>query len=159
MKFVKYETKEGENYLFSIGTKAYPDKKIKERIREQIDTAMAAVGYKPNEQGLLNQGYSQEDIDNYKTRWGVIVTHEPGERATGEATLPALEMNHNYLMFGILDDGEYTDEQLDQVQQETAEMIQAARAPSDTGKTAFVALRNCTIDRQVMSGYKQLLVW
>lgn len=157
MNFVTYEIKEGEHYLFSIGSRIKPDSLLREAIERTINEAMEEVKH-------IDTGSRRTppDPDKYNTRWSCQITHEPGGQETGSGEIEPLKFDTNYLIFGLIQSGETGDrlseEELEELRVSTAEKIDMIREPEDMGKIALVILQDGTVTRQIFPGYNRIYI-
>lgn len=161
MKFIPYEIRYEESYLFSIETPQKPDSPLQEWITRSINEAMEAVK-------LLHaprRGESGEKGEPYVTRWECMFTRGQGPGTPEEEDLSKIEFGRDYIVFGILHSGaeskdQLSKEELEELRDSTAEKIERLRDPTDPGKMALVILQDCTVNRQIFPGYRGIeLLW
>lgn len=151
MKFITYEIKGGEHYLFSIGSRVKPDSLLRERIEASINEAMEAVKYThvPTSWG------SPSKPGQYDTRWKVEISQTQKEEDSGSEDIPEIDSKKNYLIFEIVQsEDRLEEEELKALQFRTAENFSYLRDPQDRGKIGLVILQDCTVKRIVIPGPK-----
>mgnify|MGYP000173178471 CR=1 FL=1 len=126
MIFEAVELQKNRKYTFIIGTRAKPDNYLRARIREQIKEAMTSLGREP---------------DSYAVS---IVRNE--EEENRDKPLPLLQINRDYLIFGILFSGNsaesFSEKELEEQREEVARAI---FAPKDS-RVTLVLLQDALVN-------------